>query len=99
MLRSGASEAIGRFLPPSCEKPTASLPAQTVIQLPKTKHESRNVTRNRLSFGTSADRPLRKRIGIAVHPDVAQLFSRQPIAAGVVEQVKHLPHRRGKGED
>jgi hypothetical protein len=37
MWRSGASEAIGRFLPPSC-KNLASLSAQTVFKLPKKKY-------------------------------------------------------------
>ena len=38
MWRSGASEAIGRFLPPSCKNLQRACRPQTVIKLPKKKY-------------------------------------------------------------
>ena len=71
MWRSGASEAIGRFLPPSCKKLTASLSAQTVIKLPKKKY----TPKQDVQLGKEAASEVRKQYPILEDQHIAKYLT------------------------
>ena len=71
MWRSGASEAIGRFLPPSCKKLTASLSAQTVIKLPKKKY----TPKQDVQLGKEAASEVRKQYPIIEDQHIAKYLT------------------------
>jgi len=72
MWRSGASEAIGRFLPPVLQKLTASLSAQTVIKLPKKKY----TRKQDVQLGREAASEVRKQYPIIEDQHIAK-YSRR----------------------
>lgn len=68
MWRSGASEAIGRFLPPPCKNLHRACRPQTVIKLPKKKY----TPKQDVQLGKEAASEVRKQYPIIEDQHVAK---------------------------
>ena len=71
MWRSGASEAIGRFLPPSCKNLQRACRPQTVIKLPKKKY----TPKQDVQLGKEAASEVRKQYPIIEDQHIAKYLT------------------------
>ena len=75
MWRSGASEAIGRFLPPSCKNLQRACRPQTLIKLPKKKY----TPKQDVQLGKEAASAVRKQYPIIEDQHIARFAARGAI--------------------